>query len=237
MTNITSAESLHQRVSLPVCEVLFEIEFPKDTAKISENVGGRGFTLDSEAEEEMLVRNYVVSLHGIKVDTRRMRRLKELEGDGVASTSGRRSHSQPPPSSRPSVALSDTTTSTLQVPTRRHAYGSSLAPPTASEAARTPAPQYTYDETLSSARPSYISQSRQYLASPAISRASSEPRRQPSEYTYGSDYTGKPQYRSVVSLPTPRSLPPSHHSPEYGNLGRPASTASEEIKRRAMANW
>lgn len=77
--NITPANSLHQRVCLTSCEVLLDLEFPEDTAEISAEVGGRGFDLDYEDEEDLLVRNYRAVLHGIKVDTRKIRRLAELD--------------------------------------------------------------------------------------------------------------------------------------------------------------
>lgn len=86
--NITPPSSSHQRVSLPCAEVLFALEFPEEAALISAEVGGRGFSLDTEDEDELRVRNYRVSIHAVKCETRKMRRLKEMDELGQAVQDG-----------------------------------------------------------------------------------------------------------------------------------------------------
>jgi hypothetical protein len=84
--NVTPPDSLHQRVCLSSCEVLLDLEFPEDTAEISAEVGGRGLTLDEQEQEELTVRNYKAVIHSIKCETRKIRRLKELESVNLDST-------------------------------------------------------------------------------------------------------------------------------------------------------
>lgn len=79
MTNITPSDSSHQRVCLPLCEVLFDVEFPEEAAAVSAQVGGRGLTLNTDESDDLIVRNYRVTLHSVKSETRKMRRIRELE--------------------------------------------------------------------------------------------------------------------------------------------------------------
>lgn len=203
--NSTPVDSLHQRVCLASCEVLLDLEFPEDTAEISAQVGGRGFALDYEDEEDLMVRNYRAILHGIKVDTRKMRRLKELDdldqdaklARHVSERLSFENEERLTHNSHPSRAFS-----VPRGPGRSHAE---------------PRPSY-HDRHAS--RTSYGRQgtSDRYERSAAPS----------SPYQYSD-----PGSARMSDVGSQLSLPRGYHAA----TGRPASTASEEIRRKAMQRW
>ncbi|KAK9896474.1 hypothetical protein P389DRAFT_190015 [Cystobasidium minutum MCA 4210] len=202
--NATPLDSLHQRVCLSSCEVLLDLEFPEDTAEISAEVGGRGFTLDREDEEDLMVRNYRAVLHGIKVETRKMRRLRELdELDPDAKLAKHVSHK---------LSFEDDD---------RHARH--RRPPHTSSA-------QDHDRLHASPRPSYHERhaSRTSQIRHDTSNRYERSATPASLYEY-SDPGSAPFSDTASRLSVPRSY--------HAATGRPASTASEEIKRRAMQRW
>lgn len=83
---------------------------------ISAEVGGRGFTLDTEDEEELTVRNYRVRLHAVRCDTRKMRRLREMDELGQAVEEGLRLKT--PKSMKPKDGRKASSDIGLQLPSR-----------------------------------------------------------------------------------------------------------------------
>lgn len=202
---MTPLNSFHQRVCLASCEVLLDIEFPEDTAEISAEVGGRGFTLDVEDEEDLFVRNYRAILHGIKCDTRKMRRLTELDNlDPDSRLAKQVSDSLSVEPSNGSSRYSHT-----RSPSRHREQGRPLAPPRPS-----------YHERHVS-RGSYARESP--TASP-YDRSSP-----PASYQYSDPGTARTSDSGYLGIPAGRDY--------HDNTGWPRSTASEEIRRRAMKSW
>ena len=252
-TNITALESLHQRVSLPAAELIFDIEFPEEAAAISAEVGGRGFQLNKEDEDDLTVRNYRINLHGIKVDTRKMRRLRELdEIDGAkAGAQGPTSLDPKPsrilnggigstmPSSRSAMLAPlrhDYRAESIPTPMSRAPYqrhhehqashdaSSSLAAPLPSHSrSAQPSPRPLYPPT-----PEVNAQSRPGYASSSGAASTIAPTR---PYDCADpQQDGYAHRRSALSLEAPRS--------EYsGRAPSVRTTASEDIKQRAMARW
>lgn len=193
--NSTPVDSLHQRVCLASCEVLLDLEFPEDTAEISAEVGGRGFTLDTEDEEELLVRNYRAVLHGIKVDTRKMRRLKELEDLD------------------PDAKLARHASESLSFETEKHVgYRGHTSHAHSGRHGR--------DRSHAPHKPSYDERH--------ASRAHYRQDPPSSPYQYSDPGTAR-----VSEGGSQLGVPRDYHS----STGRPRSTASEEIRRRAMQRW
>lgn len=192
------------------CEVLLDLEFPEDTAEISAEVGGRGFVLDYEDEEDLLVRNYRAILHGIKVDTRKMRRLSELdELDPDAKLAKQVSE-------RLSVTPSHTGNGH-----HGHSRGHS----------RSSSRHQEHERPLAPPRPSYhdrhISRASQIREPPIPNRY--DRNSSSSSYQYSDPGTARTVDSGYLGLPEERGY--------HDSTGRPRSTASEEIKRRVMSRW
>ena len=233
-TNITALDSLHQRVCLNTAELIFDIEFPEEAAAISAEVGGRGFQLNSEDEDDLTVRNYRVNLHSINVDTRKMRRLRELDETGTANRNTPDTRDTDPrtplSSSRQAEPPKSLSRSAMLAPLR-HDFGAiSLRTPFSE------APYQRHHANPSNAGPQYPYSSSSTLAPPRPNYTSSQ-----SELSLSS--TGRydqrqrdPSRRSAQSL----DGPPYQRSGGASSIRTAASertTASERIKMKTMADW
>lgn len=190
---------------LASCEVLLDLEFPEDTAEISAQVGGRGFALDYEEEEDLMVRNYRAILHGLKVDTRKMRRLKELD------------------ELDPDAKLARHVADKLSFENEDR-LSHSMHPGRASSV-----PQ-AYGKALAASRPSYHER---HASRTSYGRQGSSDRYERSVAPSSPYQCSDPGSARMSETGSQLSLPRGYHAA----TGRPASTASEEIRRRAMQHW
>jgi hypothetical protein len=183
------------------------LEFPEDTAEISAEVGGRGFVLDYEDEEDLLVRNYRAILHGIKVDTRKMRRLSELD--------------ELDPSTKLAKQVSERLSVSSVQNSKGHGHGHS----------RSSSRPHEPERPLAPPRPSYhdrhLSRASQIRDSPIPNRY--DHNSSSSSYQHSDPGTARTTDSGYLGLPEDRDY--------HDATGRPRSTASEEIKRRVMSRW